>query len=80
MDALNKLIDLASKLNVPGLVQTGLVVATQVREYADEVKAAAERAKHVLSDGERAELDAIHAEALAAADALDAKLAAAERR
>lgn len=72
MDIL-KLLDLATKLNVPGLVAQGV-------SFVAEVKANAERAKHVLSDGERAELDAIHAEALAVADALDAKLAAAEKR
>jgi len=68
-----KLLTIAAQLNVPGLVGQGLA-------FMAEVKANADRAKHVLSDGDRAELDAIHAQALAAADNLDASLAAAERR
>lgn len=68
-----KLLDIASKLNVPGLVEQGVA-------FIAEVKANADRAKHVLAEGDLAELDAVHAEALAAADRLDAKLATAERR
>ena len=68
-----KLLTIAAQLNVPGLVGQGLA-------FVVEVKANADRAKHVLSDGDRAELDAIHAQALAAAENLDASLAAAERR
>ena len=68
-----QLLDLAGRLNVPGLVAQGVA-------FANEVKAAAERVPHILSDADRTELDAIHAAALAAADALDEKLAGAERR
>jgi hypothetical protein len=68
-----KLLDIAIKLNVPGLVAQGIA-------FVEEVKANAARAKHVLSDGEQAELDQIHTEALAAADRLDAKLANAEKK
>lgn len=68
-----KLVTIAAQLNVPGLVGQGLAFVT-------EVKANADRAKHALSDGDRAELDAIHGQALAAADNLDASRAAAERR
>ena len=72
MDIL-KILELASKLNLPGLVVAGV-------DLINEVKAAADRAEHVLTAGDRAELDAIHTEALAAADRLDIKLAAAEAR
>lgn len=68
-----KLLDLAARLDVPGLVGQGVA-------FAAEVAAAAARAPHLLSSATLAELDAVHAEALAAADRLDAKLAAAERR
>ena len=70
-----KLVDLALKLDVPGLVERGARIATDVRQYAHMVKVNAERAHDVLSDGDRATLDAIHADALAAADDLEAKLA-----
>ena len=72
MDIL-KLLNLAAQLNIPGLVEQGIA-------FVNEVKTNAARAKHVLSDGDQAELDAIHAQALAAADRLDAKLADAEKR
>ena len=75
-----KLIDLATKLDVPGLAERGLKIARDAAEFAALVKVNAARSAHVLADGDRAELEAIHTEALAAADALDAKLAAAERR
>lgn len=75
-----KLIDLATKLDVPGLAERGLKIARDAAEFAALVKTNAARSSHVLAAGERAELDAIHAEALAAADTLDAKLAFAERR
>lgn len=68
-----RMLELAGLLNVPGLVTQGVA-------FAAEVKAAAERMPHILTDADRAELDAIHADVLAAADALDAKLAEAERR
>lgn len=68
-----KLLDLAARLNLPGLAVAGAA-------FVGEVKAAADRAPHVLAAADRAELDAIHADALAAADRLDAKLAEAERR
>lgn len=80
MDELNKLLGFASKFSLPGLVGTGLSIAGQVRDYAAEVKATAARMPHVLTSADHAELDAIHAGALAAADELDAKLAAAEQR
>ncbi len=75
-----KLIELAAKLAVPGLVQRGIKIAGDAAAFAALVKVNADRAGDVMTDGDRAELDAIHAEALAAADKLDAKLAAAERR
>jgi hypothetical protein len=68
-----KLLGIAAQLNVPGLMQQGIA-------FVEEVKANATKAKEVLSDGDIAELDQIHADALAAADRLDAKLAAAEKR
>ena len=75
-----KLIDLATKLDVPGLAERGLKIARDAAEFAALVQVNAARSAHVLADGDRAELEAIHAEALAMADTLDAKLAAAERR
>lgn len=68
-----KMLDLAAQLNVPGLVVQGVGFAT-------DIAAAAARAPHILSSADRAELDAIHTVALAAADRLDGKLADAERR
>ena len=68
-----KLFDFASRLDAPGLIASGLA-------FAAEVKAAAARTPGILSSADRAELDAIHADALAAADRLDATLAAAEKR
>lgn len=68
-----KLLESAARLNVPGLVAQGVA-------FAAEVAAAAARAPHILSSADRAELDAIHTAALAAADRLDGKLADAERR
>jgi hypothetical protein len=73
MEGFLKILDIAAKLNVPGLVIQGV-------DFITEVKAAADRARHVLSAGEQSELDAIHTQALSAADSLDAKLAAAEKR
>ena len=75
-----KLIDLATKLAVPGLAERGVKIARDAAEFAALVQVNAARSAHVLAAGERAELEAIHAEALAAADTLDAKLATAERR
>ncbi len=75
-----KLIDIASELAVPGLVARGVKIAADAADFANLVKTNAVRAGHVLNDGTLAELDAIHAEALAAADILDAKLAAASQR
>jgi len=68
-----KLIDLVTRLDVPGLV-------ADLADMIGTVTAAASRAPHILTEADRAELDTIHADALAAADALDAKLATAERR
>jgi hypothetical protein len=68
-----KLIEMAAKLGLPGIVVQGV-------EMIAEVKAASDRAKDVATSGERADLEAAHAGALAAADRLDAKLAAAEKR
>lgn len=68
-----ELLDLASRLNLPGLVTAGV-------EFVSDLHAAAMRASHVLDDADRDELDVIHADALAAADRLDAQLAEAERR
>ena len=68
-----KLIEMAAKLGLPGIV-------VQSVEMIAEVKKAADNAKHVLSEGDRADIEAAHAAALAAADSLDAKLAAAEQR
>lgn len=66
------LLRIAEQLNIPGLVEQGIA-------FVEEVKANAAKAKDVLSDGDLATLDAIHKDALAAADRLDAKLAAAEK-
>lgn len=68
-----KLLDIASKLNVPGLLARGIA-------FVAEVKATADRVPHVLTSADRAELDVIHAGALAANAELDAKLAEAERQ
>lgn len=68
-----KLLTLAAQLNVPGLVTQGLA-------FLAEVKANADRVRDALDEGTLAELEMIHAEALAAADALDAKLSAAALR
>jgi len=73
MDFIAKMIALAEKLHAPELIAAGI-------NYAAQVKAAAARAPHILSEGETAELDQIHADALAAADRLDAKLDAAAQR
>ncbi len=75
-----KLIDVAVELDVPGLVERGVKIAADAAQFAALVKTNAERAGRVLASGTIAELDAIHAEALAAADVLDGKLAAAEKR
>lgn len=76
----SKLLDLASKVGTADLVAKGASLASDIVAFAVEVKANAARAQHVMSDGDRAELDAIHEEALAAVDRLDASLAAAEKR
>lgn len=68
-----KLLDLAAKLNVPGLLEQGLAFVKEVKENADRVP-------DILEAADAAALDEIHADALAAADRLDAKLAEAERR
>ncbi|WP_425230218.1 hypothetical protein [Sphingomonas sp.] len=72
---LSKLIALAGKLHLPELVVHGETIAKDIADFAGVLKANVARSKHVLTDGDRAELDAIHAEAIAAANALDAKLA-----
>lgn len=77
---LEKLTDFARKLDLPNLVVQGTAIAAQAASFASQVKVNADRARHVLTDGDRAEIDAIHAEAMAKADALDAQLAAAEKR
>lgn len=73
MDFIAKMIALAEKLHAPELIAAGV-------KYAGELKAAAERMPHVLTEAETAELDQIHTDALAAADRLDAKLAEAAKR
>ncbi|MDQ2763154.1 MAG: hypothetical protein M3Y22_06575 [Pseudomonadota bacterium] len=75
-----KLIDIAVKLNVPGLVERGMTIAADARTYAAMVKMNADRAKDVLTRGDRTTLDAIHKEAISAADDVDAKLASAAKR
>lgn len=77
---LAKLVDLATRLDLPDLAERGVRIARDAANFAAVVKQNAARARNVLTDGNRAELDAIHAEALAAADALDAKLAEAAQR
>ena len=75
-----RMLELAGELAVPGLVARGVKIASDAAEFAKLVKVNADRAGVVLSSGDQAMLDAIHAEALAANDGLDAKLAAAEKR
>ncbi len=75
-----KLIDIAAGLDVPGLAERGLKLASATAEFVAMVKANAARAGVVMATGDREMLDAIHDEALAANDSLDAKLAAAARR
>jgi hypothetical protein len=55
-------------------------LAADAAEFIGKVRTNAARAKHVLAAGDDAEMDAIHAEAMAANLALDRKLADAERR
>lgn len=76
----SKLLDLASKVGTADLIAKGAFLAGDIVAFASEVKTNAARSQHVLSAGDRAELDAIHAEALAAVDRLDVSLAAAEQR
>jgi hypothetical protein len=76
---LRKLIEIAGTLNVPGLAERGVKIASDAVEFAALVKTNAARAGHVLATGTIAEIDAIHAEALTAADVLDGKLAVAEK-
>lgn len=73
MDFLTKLLDLAEKVDAPELI-------AQTVALVKEIKAAADRAPHVLNEADTAELDQIHTDALAANDRLDAALAAAEKR
>ena len=73
MDEVLKLLDIAARLNLPGVV-ADIVGGIQT------IKDAAAKAKHTLSDADVAELDRIHEAALAANAELDAKLAAAEKR
>lgn len=75
-----KLIDLAGTLNVPGLPERGLKLAADTAQWMAMIKTAAVKAGVVMAEGDQAMLDAVHADALAANDALDAKLAAAEKR
>ncbi len=77
---LKKLIEMARELDVPGLAERGAKIAADAVQFAALVKTNAARAGQVMTSGTIAELDAIHAEALAAADVLDGKLAAAEKR
>lgn len=77
---LGKLIDLATRLDVPGLAARGVKIARDAAEFAALVRTNAARGQHVLADGDQAEIDAIPAEALAEADALDARLAEAAKR
>ena len=70
---LDKLLRLA--LDIPGMASDAAKFARGAAEFAALVKVNADRARHVIAAGDRGELDRIHAEALAAADVLDAKLA-----
>lgn len=65
-----KLLEIAGKLNVPGLVQEGLM-------FISKVKSNAAQAKDVLTEGEQADLDRVHAETIAVVDELDEKARAA---
>lgn len=69
----NDLINLAMRVNGPGLAIEGVKWLAKVRKNA-------ERAKDVLKEGTLEELDAIHQEALNANANLDAALADAEKR
>lgn len=75
-----KLIEMAKGLGVPGLSERGIKLAADTAEFVAMVKTNAARAGVVMAAGDREMLDAIHDEALAANDALDAKLAAAAKR
>jgi len=77
---LQKLIDAAIETGVPGLAERGVKLAKDLAEFAGMVAANTARAGEVLAAGTREDFDAIHAEALAAANTLDAKLDAAARR
>lgn len=70
---IGRIIDLAARLNLPGILIQGAEFVAAVRDNAALAEA-------VLTDGDWAELDAIHARALAAAEKLDGQLAAAEKR
>ncbi|MES2339595.1 MAG: hypothetical protein V4537_16000 [Pseudomonadota bacterium] len=60
-----------------GLGLRGLRLAVDLVGFATVVRTNAARAARLMIDGDAAELDAIHGEALAAADRLDARLASA---
>lgn len=75
-----QLISTAASLDVPGLAERGTKLAKDTAEFVAMVKTNAAKAGVVMASGDREMLDAIHADALAAADALDAKLAAVEKR
>lgn len=55
-------------------------IVGQIMDLAVTVQANVARGVIVLADGDQADFDAIHAEALAANSELDAKLAAASQR
>jgi hypothetical protein len=70
---LAKLFDLAERLDLPELLVQGAAFLAAVRENAA-------LARDVLSDGDWAQIEAIHARAMAAAERLDTDLAAAAAR
>jgi hypothetical protein len=71
-----KLFALADRYkDVPGMAHSAVEAASAVATLIGHVMANHARAQRILSQGERAELDAVHAETLAAIDAFDAELA-----
>lgn len=68
-----RLLEIATKLNVPGLVNEGL-------SFIEKVMANTDRAEEILKHGEHAELERIHAETIEINEALirEAEAAAGE--
>lgn len=67
-----RLLELAGKMNIPGLVSEGI-------SFVEKVKANARSAKHALTDADIADLDAIHAETMRVNDELISKADQASR-